>query len=204
MADLARWGAIFAELGGVGDPQVHAQLRQHYSDPQRRLHTLRRVASQLDALAAAAEHAAHPQELELAIWFRAAIFDPRSAENERRSAQWARNVARAAGLSMAVCDRIHDLVLVVAPGSEARQPDEALMLDIEHAELGEAPVTYARFESALRQSFAHLPQALYAVLRRKAIADLLARPGIYYTEYFGSRLEARARSNLEHSLHRLP
>ncbi|MDD3762552.1 MAG: metal-dependent hydrolase [Nevskiales bacterium] len=203
MSNLARWKQIFEELGLAGDPEVHAELRRHYSEPSRAYHTLHHVSECLDLFEQIRPMLARPQEIELAIWFHDAHYDVRRADNELRSAEWARTVLTVAGASAALVERVYDLVLATAPEAEPACEEEAVMADMVLAILGSRPARYAEYERQLRQEYRHVPQSLYQSMRKKAIRDLLERPRIYYTDWFKQRFETQARANLQRSLRRM-
>lgn len=203
MSNLARWREIFEELGLTGDAETHAELRRHYSEPGRVFHTLHHVSECLDLLEQARAVAERPQELELAIWFHDAIYEVRRADNELRSADWARTALEAAGAAPDLVERVYGLVLATAAQAEPLTDDECLMIDIDHAVLGSRPARYAEYERQLRQEYRHVPQMLYQSVRKKDLRDWLLRPRIYWTDWFSRRYETLARANIQRALRRL-
>lgn len=203
MSNLARWSEIFAEMGLRGDPLTHAELRRHYSEASRVYHTLHHVAECLDLFDLVRGLADHPLELELAIWFHDGYYDVRRADNELRSAEWASTALATAGASPQVVERVYGLVLATAAQAEPLSDDECLMIDIDQAILGARPARYAEYERQIRQEHRHVPQSLYQSVRKKDLRDALLRPQIYWTEWFRSRYEAAARSNIQRALRRM-
>ncbi len=200
MSGLARWSEIFTELGLVADPEVHAELRRHYSDPARAYHTLHHVAECLEIFEAQRALVQRPQELELAIWFHNAIFDVRRADNELRSAEWAQRCLLQAGANDALAQRVYDLVLGTAPHAEVEAGDACLLVDIDNAIYGSRPSRYDEFERQWRQEHRHLPQSLYQAVRRKVLRDLLAAPHVYFTAAFRERYQSMAHANIQRAL----
>lgn len=203
MSNLARWREIFAEIGLRGDPVTHAELRRHYSEASRSFHTLHHVSECLDLFEHVCEQVERPQELELAIWFHDGHYDVRRTDNELRSAEWARTALLASGADVAVAERVYGLVLATASGAEPQTDDECLMIDIDHAILGARPVRYQEYERQLRQEHRHVPQVLYRSVRRKDLRDWLARPRIYWSDWFHRHYDTLARANLQRALRRL-
>ena len=142
-------------------------------------------------------------ELEIALWFHDAVYEPRRSDNEQRSADWARRELRRAGATVAQQDRIGALVTVTAHDGEPQTDDEALMSDIDLAILGSGPARFEEYEQQVRSEYQHLPLQLYRAGRRKLLGDFLARPRIYLTADFFEQREEAARRNLQRSVERL-
>lgn len=203
MMGLARWAQPWAELGLPARMELHADLRHRYSEPHRAYHTLHHLAECLQLLEQTRGLAERPAELEMALWFHDAVYDPRKSDNEVQSADWARRELRRAGASLALQQRVIDLVLVTRHQAEPESPDQALMADIDLAILGAGPKRYDEYEKQIRTEYKHLPTAIYRPSRRKLLSEFLARPQIYATPWFRERREAQARRNLERALVRL-
>ena len=133
---LARWKQPWAELGLEARMELHADLRNAYSEPERAYHTLHHISECLQLLQQTQGLAQSSASIELAIWFHDAIYDPRRSDNEERSALWAQAELRRAGASPALQDRITSLVMVTRHDGEPQTRDEELMSDIDLAILG--------------------------------------------------------------------
>jgi len=192
------WGALGAQTinGGLFNQLVHA-----YGEPQRHYHTLQHLRECLAHWEAASALAPHPEEVELALWFHDAVYEPQRQDNEQRSAEWAHASVLAAGCDSAVAQRVAALVLATA-GHEAPAADldAQLLLDIDLAILGASPARFAEFERQIRAEYSHVPERDFRAGRARVLAGFLARPRIYATQPFRDALEQRARDNLARAL----
>ncbi|HET8746191.1 MAG TPA: N-methyl-D-aspartate receptor NMDAR2C subunit, partial [Ramlibacter sp.] len=166
----------------------------------RHYHTLQHLRACLAHLDAAATLAQHPVEVELALWFHDAVYDPRCADNEERSAEWAWRSILAAGCGEEVAQRVQRLVLATHGHAASDDADTRLLLDIDLAILGAAPARFDDYEAQIRAEYAHVPEPQFRLRRSEVLASFLARPRIYLTAAFHDALEHRARENLRRSL----
>jgi predicted metal-dependent HD superfamily phosphohydrolase len=195
------WQRLWTALGArVIDGGVFNQLVGAYSERHRHYHTLQHLRECLAHCDAAATLARHPAEVELALWFHDAVYDPRRDDNEERSAQWAARAVLAAGCGPEVARRVEALVLATRTHDAGDDPDTRVVLDIDLAILGAAPARFAQYEGQIRAEYAHVPEAEFRRRRAQLLAGFLARPKIYSTAAFGAALEQQARSNLQASL----
>ena len=167
-----------------------------WSEPLRRYHDLSHLAAVLglvDALAPAADDA---DAVRLAAWYHDVVYDPRSAENEARSAGRAR-----AGLRGLVSDErlaeVERLVLLTA-GHDAAPDDAngAVLCDADLAVLAAPPEAYAGYASAVRAEYGHLSDADFTAGRIAVLERLLALPALYRLPEDDERWTAAARANL--------
>ena len=171
------------------DPKILEELRARYAEPHRRYHTLEHIAHCLEEFDPAM--AADPEAVELAIWFHDAIYDPRRSDNEERSA------ARLLEL-MPEAKRAAELVLVTKH-HKASTPDEALLVDVDLAILGQPAERFDLYERQIREEYAWVPKLVFKMKRASILRGFLKRPFIYGTELFRAKYEAAARANLSRS-----
>ncbi|TWO73229.1 N-methyl-D-aspartate receptor NMDAR2C subunit [Caenimonas sedimenti] len=197
------WRRLWESLGARTVPQgLLNQLMASYSEPHRRYHTLQHLRDCLLHFDAARSMAERPDEVELALWFHDAVYDPAGKDNEERSADWARASMLAAGCDAAAAERVHALVLATRHDDMAA-PDDGdtkLLLDIDLASLGSAPARFDDDNRAIRAEYAHVPEPDYRDGRRRILEGFVARPRIYRTSAFHDALERRARENLGRAL----
>lgn len=199
------WQRLWTELGAnTIDRGLLNQLVAAYSEQHRHYHTLQHLRECLAYWDAAAPLARRPAEVELALWFHDAVYDPRRTDNEERSAEWAARALRAAGCDEPAAQRVHALVLATRSHEAAGDdPDTAVLLDVDLAILGAAPARFAEYERQIRAEYAHVTDHDFREGRSRILAGFLARPRIYATAAFHDALEQRARINLQAALETL-
>lgn len=178
------------------------RLAAAYNEPHRAYHTLEHLTecfAQLDG----ARPADRPAEVELALWFHDAIYDTRAADNEARSADWARGVLADARVDTDSIQRIEALILVTRHDASPTDDDQRIVLDVDLSILGAPAERFAAYESQIRQEYAWVPEDVYCAERTKVLRSFQDRAVLYYTAHFRERLEAQARKNLGRSLEAL-
>lgn len=204
MPSLVQWQQVWARLGVASpDPTVFERLIACYSEPHRKYHTVRHLDECFVKLEELRSEAHHPEEVELALWFHDAVYDPKRQDNEARSAEWARATASAANLPAAVADRIHSLVMATCHETVPHESDEKVLVDVDLSILGEAPERFDEYEDQIREEYSWVPTIVFRAKRQGILKGFLARPSIFNTPKFVEAYEARARANLERSIKRL-
>ncbi|WP_220271978.1 HD domain-containing protein [Crenobacter cavernae] len=189
----ARFLALWSRCGGVHGEAVYADLVRHYAEPMRRYHTLdhiRRCMRDLDCARAAIHD---PDAVELALWCHDVIYIPGAEDNERRSAEW---FERCAEGRIAAAGRIAGMILATTHDVAPADLDGRFTVDIDLVNLGDDRAHFRRDEARLRAERPDLDDVAYDARERAFLGALLARPYIYYTDFFRTRCEARARVNL--------
>lgn len=200
--DLSRrWRALTREFGlsaAQAEPLLD-DLSAHYRG--RPYHNLAHILSLLHLADRFAAQARDFTALRLAIWYHDLIYDPTASDNESRSAAYMRAVlenlvppqtlARAAAWIEATTHR-----------AAADDPDACLLQDLDLSILAASPDSYRRYQQAIRQEYAHVPDAVYRLGRRQALQNFLARERIFLTDAL-ALLETAARQNLQAELDEL-
>jgi len=172
-------------------------LIKAYGEKHRAYHTWDHISACLKHLDAVRDHADHPHEIELALWFHDAIYKPFSSTNEKDSAIWAQEFFEMNGFDNdEVVARVFDLIMVTEHTGEAITHDAKLMIDIDLSILGTSPEVYAQFEKDVRFEYKRVPGFLFKKKRRAILQEFLDRDPIYHNEYFRDTLETQARVNL--------
>ncbi len=194
----------------MGDPllaswpaELLEPLASRYAEPHRRYHTWAHVLACLEARGQITR-AALP-EVDLALLFHDAVYDPLATDNEARSAQLLVDEGRRAWLHEDLLHRARELVLATAHGDEGPTDSEeaCIVVDADLSILGAEPGTFQTYEQQVRHEYACVDDARWATGRAGVLRQFLARPAICATRR-GQRLwEASARRNLEESLRRL-
>ena len=198
MMDLqTSWRRAWDGLQAAGDgDELRERILARYAEPQRHYHTLQHLQECLQHFEAARALAQRPDEVEMALWFHDAIYDTRAGDNERRSADWARQALRDAGVQAASVDRIDDLIMATRHDAVPADADARLLVDIDLSILGAPKPRFDQYEQQIRDEYDFVPRWLFRRKRRAILKGFLARPALYSTPHFRDSLEARARENL--------
>jgi len=199
-----RWSRLWQAVAAQGDPvPVLQELLSLYSQPHRYYHNLDHIKECLAEFDAVRHLARQPVAVELAIWFHDAIYEPRAADNEERSAEFAQRHLARAGASAELCAAVAGLVLATKAHDPSAQEDAPLLIDLDLSILGQPAERFWQYESQVRREYEWVPEITFAARRAEILERFLAREKIYSTGEFFRKYEARARRNLESSIRKL-
>jgi predicted metal-dependent HD superfamily phosphohydrolase len=176
------------------------RVRSRYDEPHRRYHTWAHIIACFDARDRLTS--ASLPEVDLALLFHDAVYDPLGIDNEAASAEVLVEEGRRAWLDDRLLQRARVLIAVTKHGSEAVIDSEeaCLVVDADLSILGADAATFADYERDVRQEYSFVGDVEYAAGRTAVLQSFLERPAIY-TTHAGRRLwEASARENLQRSL----
>ena len=176
---------------------------QAYASPGRAYHDATHLEEVLACYDVVARDAGwnQPSEVYVALLFHDAVYVPGSRDNEERSAELAAVEIRRAGLDVDVA-RVMQLIRLTAKHGRHESNvdrDAALFLDCDMAILGADADRYDAYERGIRREYAAVPEEIFEEGRTRFVSSVLAGR-IYLSEYFFTRLEARARENLLRAL----
>ena len=187
-------------------------LLMRYAEPHRRYHTATHIMFVLRHL-----HEMCPAPLELspevvaAALYHDAIYEPRAADNEARSAAIAVTDLAAIGWSPQSCESVAALIRATAghvhdgaaePGDRPtdRPADTTLLLDADLAILGADPGAYQAYINGVRAEYDHVDDDQWTQGRATVLRHFLDRPRLFVTDRMFAGLEHRARANIEAEL----
>lgn len=188
-------------------------LEAAYAIPPRAYHNfdhVQEVGRHYDSVAAAIGWT-QPREVQLAVLYHDAIYEPGRRDNEARSAALAvEHIGRwwpQAGID---APRVADLINFTARhgqfvpadfGDDALADDARLFLDCDMAILGAEPAAFDAYDRGIAAEYrGHMPAWLFKLNRRRFLKALLAKERIYLSDFFHARLDAQARSNLRRAI----
>lgn len=201
---MARWQSVWRELGTAdANGELFQRLVTCYSESHRKYHTMQHLQECFALLDLVRSYAEQPAEVELALWFHDAIYNTRKSDNEKRSAEWARESAIAAGVSDDQATRIFELVMATKHNALPVGRDAEVLVDVDLGILGAESARFDEYEIQVRQEYSWVPEFVYRRERRKVLHEFAKRASIYSTKYFRDEFESRARDNLARSLARL-
>lgn len=198
--NLPRWHALMARLNLPLGEHTCCALIASYAEPQRQYHTARHIEDCLAKLDESRHLAEDAGEVELALWFHDAVYNPLKVGNELASAEWATRFLREAGAEPGRIERVHALIMATQHSVLATTDDVKLLVDIDLSILGADEAGYAEFERNVRREYRWVPYFLYRKKRREILQSFLGRSQIYSLTLFRERFELRARDNLRRAI----
>jgi predicted metal-dependent HD superfamily phosphohydrolase len=182
---------------------LRAELELAYANPPRAYHNFSHVTEVLRHFDRVTESVGWDQPLEVwvAILFHDAVYVPGRKDNETLSAVLALEAVVTHQLNVNA-QRVKELIELTAQHGALNEAsgDTALFLDCDMAILGSRADTFARYDAAIAQEYAHVPKLIYQFNRRRFLAKLLASPRIFLSDFFHKSLDAQARLNLKAAL----
>lgn len=205
--DLTRLESTWRRLTGQGCPEgLSEALAAAWMEPHRRYHDGGHLAEVLRLLDASRHLAERPDEVEVALWFHDAVYDPHRKDNEACSAAWASDALLSSGAAVEVVDRVIGMIMATRHDearSMAEGADEGLMVDIDLAVLGREPEGFRDYERKIREEYGWVAEPVYRAGRSEVLRRFLAREPLYRTGWFQERFEKQAKWNLATALEEL-
>jgi predicted metal-dependent HD superfamily phosphohydrolase len=147
-------------------------------------------------------------EVLAAALYHDAIYDPRVADNEARSAVLAAADLAGIGWSPARRHTVAELILATAGHLADRADDKgdanpgatAMLLDADLAILGADPGAYQAYVNGVRAEYSHVDDDQWRAGRGAVLARFVDRQRLFATDYMYATFEHRARANIEAEL----
>ncbi len=193
-----RWRALGQELGlsAAQAGSLFADLCAHYLE--RPYHNLDHILNLLQLAERVAGQVHDLLALRLAIWYHDIIYDPTASDNESRSATYVQSALGGLAPPQALA-RAAALIEATTHRAAPDDPDTRLLLDLDLSILAAPPQAYAHYRRAIRQEYAHVPDAAYRAGRQQVLQSFLSRERIFLTGALAP-LETAARQNLQAEL----
>ena len=201
--NIERWDALLSGLDVAPDTDTYSRLQTAYAQRHRAYHTSRHIDECLALLDEVKHLAIYPIEVECALWFHDAIYEPMSKTNEERSANWMTDFGARVGAAPETVDRIRAHILATRHIAPATDGDSRLVVDIDLAILGAAPSRYEEFERDVRREYRWVAGIVYRSKRAAILQSFLDRPRIYHWEPTYERFERTARTNVSAAIRTL-
>jgi len=199
LGDWARLlsGVVPSGTHPVAIAEAGRDLLRRWSEPHRRYHDVEHLATVLSIV----DELGAPAEVRLAAWYHDAVYDPRSADNEERSARLAVDGLTALGVAGRQVDEVARLVRLTAGHDPAHDDvNGALLCDADLAVLARSTDDYDRYAAAIREEYSHVPEDAFRAGRAAVLRHLLDLPALYRLPRLHDRWEEPARANLRREL----
>ncbi|MFN8492494.1 MAG: hypothetical protein U0350_33140 [Caldilineaceae bacterium] len=202
--DSWRFAQLWRRLGGQGNADaLFLALAAAYAEPQRAYHTTAHLQACLQQFDKVRNLAQAPDQVEMALWFHDAVYDPHAVDNEEQSAAWAVQALTRGGIEQVVAGRVVELILATKHQAIPETQDAKLLVDIDLAILGYRRDLFDEYARFIRAEYHWTPEPECRQRRSQILASFLARDTIYQTAYFYERYEQQARGNLVYAIAQL-
>jgi predicted metal-dependent HD superfamily phosphohydrolase len=198
--DLKRWINLMHNMGLPASTECYESLLAAYSESHRHYHNVKHIESMLAHFDCVSDTLQQPFELELAIWFHDAVYDPFSSTNEQDSANWAKDFLLRVNYQEAGAGRVYEHIMATMHTAKNTDQHERLIVDIDLSILGSSREQYDEFEKNIRKEYRLVPGFIYHAKRKQILNMFLSLPRIYSTDYFHEKYEELARANLRRAL----
>jgi predicted metal-dependent HD superfamily phosphohydrolase len=193
----SRWRTLLPQAPDLGE-----ELLDRWGEQHRRYHTPTHLLAVLEALDVLLDppNDALRRPVLLAAWFHDAVYQGTAGDDERASADLA--VKRLAGLIPSSEVREVERLVLLTIGHDPAEGDRAgqLLCDADLAVLGGSESEYQRYAAAVREEYAHIPNAAFIEGRRSVLTQLIALDPLFRTATGRQRWADRALRNLRHEL----
>lgn len=197
------WKVLWTDLGLRPDGALAAlfDIMDRYQEPHRHYHNANHIAVCLQAARVAGDFLEQPARLHMALALHDVVYDvtpERYPLNEELSAEYARTMFERFGGLPSVAEKIAELILATKHQDTPSGHDAKFMVDIDlWCGLGQPRSQFELNTYNIRQEFAEVPDEVFYLKNHAFLRQLLKRDRIFQTDFFHSRFEDIARSNLE-------
>ncbi|MBA2286247.1 MAG: hypothetical protein H0W02_12245 [Ktedonobacteraceae bacterium] len=184
--------------------QAFSALITAYTSPGRFYHTLDHIQAVLESITSLRTLACDLPALQFAAWFHDSIYDTHAADNEERSADYAKTLLMNFGVSSATIATTKRLIVCTKDHQAATDDSDChIFLDADLAILGAPATHYLLYSKAIRREYAWVPEEDYRTGRATVLRRFLQRKQIYWTPPMFGTLEERARQNMQAEIDQL-
>jgi len=194
------WNSIGAKNSSK---EEFAKLISMYAEPQRQYHTINHIKKCLDEFDMVRHLMSNSDAVEFAIWYHDIIYNPKSKENEEKSAQFAYDTCIKNQISKAFGEKVKNLILATKHNVIPKDIDSKLLLDIDLSSLGVSTEELDENERNIRKEYYFSSNEVYVKGRGTILRGFLDRESIYLTDFFKDKYEEKARKNITDSLDNL-
>lgn len=187
-----RWFELCNKLSIPAKMEMWNTLQEMYGETNRAYHNLHHIDDCLNKLDAWPEEIPEKDSIELALWFHDIIYDTKRTDNEFSSAGLVKHFLN----DHPLVESVFELILATRHQACTMTEEEYILCDIDLSVLGALPTDYTAYATAVREEFSWVPQSMFAESRIKVLNSFLQRDFLFYTEYYRSLYEQRAKENI--------
>ncbi len=194
---------LFMSVVNPAPPEEEWQLIEaHYSDGDRRYHTLQHLSEMFGLLKEYYKEEL-PLTTVLAVFYHDLIYSALRSDNEKQSAQIAKEKLTNWNQAADVINKVEELILLTANHAAVSDEEATVFLDADMAILGSEPDHYEQYRKGVREEFSIYPDFIYNRGRKQFLQKTILQTRIYQSDFFKRRFEAQARINIQNEINRL-
>ena len=195
-----RFVSLWNRCAGFDDPEcveIFRALKGRYGESRRVYHNgdhIRHCLAEFDSINTGLTQT-RKNIIELSIWFHDAIYEISASDNESESARWFSSLADGR-LNPDIINAVNRCILYTTHQDTPADPCSLYMVDVDLSSFGQDWEEFTADGRKIREENNHLDDEAFVGGQIKFMNRLLNRSRIFYTEYFNTRLESRARQNI--------
>ena len=182
---------------------IYANLVKRYSESHRFYHNLKHIENCLTQIDMLSGNEIDHIALEFALWFHDIVYNPKANDNEENSALVAKSVCEEAELPESFSRNVQRLILLTKHICKPIDYMQKVIIDVDLSILGSDAQTYNIFEMNIRKEYSHVNHRAFLAGRSNLLNGFINRDRIFYTDFFYSKYESSARSNLTQTIQKL-
>lgn len=177
-----------------------ADISKAYSHKSRHYHNLDHLTNMLAQLQSCRDLVTDWDSVLFALFYHDFIYNPTSKDNEEKSAAEAGKKLKILGVPPEKITLVNELILATKSHKEYTNSDVNLFTDADLSILGSSPAEYEQYRSNVRKEYSIYPDILYKPGRKKVLQHFLDMHYIFKTEFFRTKFESSARTNINNEL----
>jgi pantetheine-phosphate adenylyltransferase len=166
------------------------KVLERYKENHRHYHSLFHITQSLMEKDRIKSLLLFPKEVEMAIIYHDAIYDPVSMDNEEESSKLWSNSSLLLDIKKMILATKHD-------GNNIINEDTKYLLDIDLIRLSKPYRIFSYYNGLVRKEYDMFDDITYSQGRIEVFRSFLRKPFIYHTMEYRDRYEIQARKNLE-------
>ena len=200
------WQKLF--LPFPGNPtlieEIFSQLVTAYSSKERYYHNLLHIQQILNIINTLEPLTYNLPAIQMAAWFHDIVYDPKSPNNEEKSAEYASASLSKLEIPLTIINKVVKIILNTKNHQASPEDiDSHILLDADLSILGAKQSEYITYTQAIRQEYSWVTEAEYKLKRKRILQHFLQRDRIYLTHTAFEMLEIKAKTNIRNEILKL-
>lgn len=172
------------------------EIETQYTEKGRHYHNLLHLENMFRELDLVKSNISDFTAVSFSVFYHDIIYNASSKSNEEKSALKAAKRLAELGLSQDHITHISDQILATQLHQKSIDEDTNYLLDADLSILGKDFESYLVYTRMIRKEYSIYPDLLYKPGRKKVLKHFLELSSIFKTDYFKTKYEVQARSNI--------